>query len=169
MKWNVRYFLGSVLGYEKEIEDLRHRIQELSWDQSFGMWTRTAFLQFCRIMPRGKRTIAFLDIDDVHSLNHAHGYVEVDRRVRDAFAIPFRRSDIVARWYSGDEIVVLFDSDPQGAQRKLEELAASAARNGISFTHEVGAWAVGETDIVDAVNGLSDRNRRKPKTERSVS
>lgn len=154
-------FLYNILGCQKEMDDLQNRVRELSWDCTFGMWTRTAFLQFCRVMPRGQRSLAFLDLDGIHGLNHQLGYVEVDRRIREAFAIPFRRSDIVARWYSGDEIVILFDSDVEGARRKMEELMESASRQGLSFTHELGVWAVGTADIVEVVNGLSERNRSK--------
>jgi len=161
MNRTIKSCLGSLLGFQKEIDDLKKRVSELSWDCTFGMWTRTAFLQFCRVMPRGRRTIAFLDLDGIHSLNHECGYVEVDRKVREAFSIPFRRSDVVARWYSGDEIVILFDSDLEGSQRKMEELEENAARQGISFTHEIGIWTVGETDIVEVIDVLSDRNRRK--------
>jgi GGDEF domain-containing protein len=157
----IKRFLGRILGFEKELEDLRQRVRELSWDSAFGMWTRSAFLQFCRVMPRGQRAIAFLDLNDIHSLNHELGYVEVDRRVREAFAIPLRRSDIVARWYSGDEIVILFDSDLAGAEKKMEQLMESSQRHGLAFTSELGTWSVGQTDIVDAVNELSERNRKK--------
>jgi hypothetical protein len=92
----------------------------------------------------------------------------VDRRVRETFAIPFRRSDVVARWYSGDEIVILFDSDLEGARRKMAELAASAARQGLSFAYELGSWAVGSADIADVVDGLSERNRKKQDTARGA-
>ena len=48
-----RKFVSEIFGFNREIDELKHRIQELSWDEPFGMWTRGAFLQFCRIMPRG--------------------------------------------------------------------------------------------------------------------
>jgi diguanylate cyclase (GGDEF)-like protein len=161
MKRQFRKIIGNILGFQDEIDELRSRINELSWDSVFGMWTRTAFLQFCRVMPRGQRTVVFIDLDRIHSLNHSHGYTEVDRMVREAFAIPLRQSDIVARWYSGDEIVILFDNDRSSALMKIQELERSAARQGLSFTHETGVWDVGSTDIVEVVNDLSTRNKRK--------
>jgi len=45
-------------GLDSEIQDLRRQVRELSWDSSFGMWTRNAFLQFCHVMPRDVRRIA---------------------------------------------------------------------------------------------------------------
>ena len=87
----------------------------------------------------------------------------MDRRIRAAFSIPLRRSDIVSRWYSGDEIVILFDSDSdeEGAARKLSDLEESATRWDISFQHEVGTWDVGRESIVALVDRLAERNRKR--------
>ncbi len=112
-------------------------------------------------MPRGERTLVFIDLDRIHALNHKHGYAEVDRRVRSTFSIPLRSSDIVARWYSGDEIVILFDNDRESALAKVGELEASAAREGLTFTFEIGTWEVGAQDVVDVVSALSAANRER--------
>jgi hypothetical protein len=72
------------------------------------------------------------------------GYTEVDRRVQSTFSVPFRRSDIVVRWYSGDEIVILFDSERDGAERKMEELAVAGRAEGLTFkfaTDDEWAWS----------------------------
>lgn len=153
----LRSLLARLLGFEQEIDELKRTIDDLRWDNAFGMWTRAAFLQFCRIMPRGMRTVAFIDLDDVHGLNRRLGYSEVDRRVQAIFSISLRSSDIVARWYSGDEIVILFDADRDGADRKISELQASANSQEISFAYEIGEWDVGKRDITDLVEDLSDR------------
>lgn len=158
----LRRRLGSILGYERHIRDLECKIRELQWDQTFGMWTRVAFIQLCSVMPRATRIVAFVDLDDIHDLNHTLGYPEVDRRIRAAFSIPWRSSDLVSRWYSGDEIVILFDGDEAGARLKMTELEQSARTHGLGFSFEIGTWAVGHDDIVAVVNLLSDRNRRKP-------
>ena len=63
-RWVVKMF-----GFDDEIHELRRQIRELSWDSSFGMWTRNAFLQFCHVMPRDVRWIAFLDMNKIHELN----------------------------------------------------------------------------------------------------
>ena len=148
-----------------KIEELQNRIEELSRDDVYGIWTRAAFLQFCRIMPRGRRKVVFLDFNDMHKMNHQLGYKEVDRRIRNTFAIPFRSSDIIARWYSGDEIVILFDGD-EGAKKKMEELAENAAKFGMSFTYEIGIWQAGEEDIVGIIDELSEADRQKGGTPR---
>ena len=146
-----------------KIEELQSKIEELSRDDVYGMWTRAAFLQFCQVMPRGRRTILFLDFDGIHNLNKEIGYKEVDRKIRSTFTIPFRTSDIVARWYSGDEIVILFDGEGEGVQRKITELVEKANENGLSFTYEVGHWEVGKSDVITAVDDLSNKNRAKRK------
>ena len=146
----------------KEIHDLRNKVEELSRDEVFGMWTRGAFLQFCRVMPRGTRTVVFLDLDDIHALNHSLGYAEVNRRIKATFSIPFRSSDLVARWFSGDEIVMLLDCDLEGAEIKIAQLRESAREQGLTFTHEVGEWEVGWQSITEVVEALADRNRKKP-------
>ena len=167
----LRKLVGRVFGFDAEIEGLRGKIQEhsaeieglleqikdLSWDTSFGVWTRGAFLQFCHVMPRGARMLAFIDLDEIHMHNEKLGYSEVDRRVKATFSVSFRRSDLVARWYSGDEIVILFDTDlPEVADRKLAELRESAQSQGLSFKATVGTWDVGSGVIEDVVKELSD-------------
>ena len=158
----LRRAVGRIFGFDaeilkcrSEIEALNQKIDALSWDGAFGMWTRNAFIQLCDVMPRGQRVVVFLDIDGVHDLNHRYGYSEVDRRIKNAFSIPFRRSDIVARWYSGDEIVILFDADVAGAKRKIRDLEASAGRYGLSFQHGMGTWNVSEKPITEIVKQLS--------------
>jgi GGDEF domain-containing protein len=116
LRETIKKWIGKTVGFQKEINLLQSRIDELSWDQPFGMWTRTAFLQFCRIMPRGTRTVIFIDLDRVHNLNSQLGYTKVDEMIKKAFDISFRRSDLVARWYSGDEIIILLDTGRDKAE-----------------------------------------------------
>ena len=54
-------------------------------------------------MPRSLRVVTFLDLDNLHPLNEEYGYDEINRGIKEIFSIPFRRSDVVARWFSGDE------------------------------------------------------------------
>jgi GGDEF domain-containing protein len=156
-----------MFGLQREIKDLRTKVEELSWDEPFGMWTRGAFLQFCRVMPRGIKTVAFLDLDEIHSLNERLGYSEVNRKVRSTFSIPFRRSDLVARWFSGDEIVILLDCDREGAELKIAQLRESARRHGLSFTYEIGEWDVGRQSILKVIENLSSKTCRKKTSSRN--
>ena len=151
----VKRLAGRIFGFEQELEELRQQIRELSWDAPFGMWTRGAFLRFCHVMPRSLRMVAFIDLEDIKGLNKRYGYTEVDRRVKAMFSVPFRRSDVVARWYSGDEIVILFDSDRDGAERKMVELEQSACAQGLKFRYEIGTWEVGKQGIEEAIDQLS--------------
>lgn len=153
----LRDLVGRIFGFEREIRELRQQVRDLSWDSTFGMWTRGAFLQFCQVMPRGRRVVAFIDLVRIHELNEQLGYTEVDRRVKATFSMPFRRSDIVARWYSGDEIAILFDSDRSGAERKIAQLRESAARQGLAFDYELGEWEVGKQAIEDVIAALAEK------------
>ena len=65
--------VGKAFGFDGEIQELRRQVRELSWDSSFGMWTRNAFLQFCHIMPRDMRWVAFIDMNKIHELNEDMG------------------------------------------------------------------------------------------------
>ena len=55
------------------------------------------------------------------------------------FSVPFRRGYIVARQCSGDEIVILFDSDLTVAQQKIEQVRSSAVEQERTFYCEIGA------------------------------
>lgn len=151
----LKQLVGKLFGYDAEIRELRRQIKELSWDGTFGMWTRGAFLQFCHVMPRDTRYLAFIDLNKIHELNEKYGYSEVDRRVKETFSVPFRRSDVVARWYSGDEIVILFDSDVSVAEGKIEQLRESAVDQGLTFNVAVGPWEVGKVPIEEVVDELA--------------
>lgn len=155
----LRNLAARIFGFDREISSLRERVRELSWDSAYGMYTRPAFLQFAQVMPRGGRFVAFIDLDKIHTLDQELGYSEVDRRIKATFSMNFRRSDVVARWYSGDEIVILFDSDREGADRKMEELASSAHREGLSFKFAIGEWAVGKEPAEDIIDALSENVR----------
>lgn len=110
-------------------EQLEKLATDLSIDQSFGILTRNAFQVL--IFPKIRNlisTIIFGDIDNLHSLNRVHGYKEMDRKLKVALAT--RRSDIVLRWFSGDEIVwVLIDGD---ASVVIQRITAQLARQGLS-------------------------------------
>jgi len=152
---------------ESKIDELNQQIKELSWDDTFGMWTRAAFLQFCSIMPRGKRVVVFIDMDDIHNLNYRCGYTEIDKRIKETFSIPFRRSDLVARWYSGDEIVILFDSELAGAKHKIYELIKSAKNHNLTFKYEMCLWDVSKKPITEIIDTLSNRLAYNAKNSRS--
>ena len=140
-----------------ERQKLRDEIDFLSQDPDFGIMTRNAFVRLCHFMPRGVRIFAFLDFDDLKELNNRFGYSEVNDKIRETLAIPHRRSDLIARWFSGDEVVVLFDGDNRAARIKIEELKESARKRGLDFTYELGTWVVGSETIEEAVRRAANR------------
>ena len=152
-----RKLAGRILGFDDQIKALQEKVKELSWDTAYGMWTRGAFLQFCQVMPRGERTVVFIDFDEIHIHNQEHGYTEVDCRIQASFSVPFRSSDVVARWYSGDEMVILFDGDRDFAEGALRQLEASSRQNGLMFKYEIGSWEVGKQPIEEVVEELSNK------------
>src|SRR5512135_1762743 len=129
---NIKRLLGGWLGYERELDLLRRKVQDLSWDDPFGMWTRKAFLARCQQQPAGRRRVGFLDLADLGKLNLKWGYTEVDRRVKATFACLSQGPELVGRWYSGDEIVILFQAGRPIAPglRRLEEAARA---NGLAY------------------------------------
>ena len=151
----LRDYVGRLFGFDAEILGLREKVRELSWDDAYHMYTRPAFLQFAQIMPRGRRILAFIDLDYIHRLDRELCHTEVDRRVQSTFSVSFRRSDIVARWYSGDEIVILFDSERDGAERKMEELAVARRAEGLTFKFAIGDWDVGKDAVEKVIEELS--------------
>ena len=137
----IRKLVGRVFGFDAEIAHLERKVKELGWDQCFGMFTRPAFLEVCRMQPRITRAVAFLDFDRIHELNHEVGYEEVNRRIRAVFNGSLRRSDLVGRHFSGDEVVVVLDTDDRAvAMRLLEGLLNKAREHGLSFTYALGLW-----------------------------
>jgi len=153
----LKKLAGRIFGFQTEIEQLQEQIAQLSMDPVFGMWTRNAFLQFSLIMPRGLRVVVFLDLDNLHQLNEQYGYENVNQRIRAIFSIPFRRSDLVARWFSGDEIVVLFDADEEFALRKIGQLEEAARQQGMSFHFQLAIWDVGKEPIEKVIDELSSK------------
>jgi GGDEF domain-containing protein len=150
----------------KKIERLQKKIEELSKDEVYGIWTRSAFLQFCRVMSRGKKSVIFLDFDRIHELNNLVGYKEVDKRIRASLDIKLRASDFIARWYSGDEVVILIDGAVDVANKKIKLLRDNAHENGLSFKYNVGTWEVGKKCIEEVVDVLSKNLVRKSLTKR---
>ena len=51
----LRRLVSKLFGFENELSELRRQIKVLSWDTSFGMWTRVSFLRFCHVTPRDTR------------------------------------------------------------------------------------------------------------------
>jgi hypothetical protein len=148
------------------IRELERAIRALSWDDAFGMLTRQGLLHAASVQPRGTRPVIFLDLDGIHTLNQQIGYEEVNRRIHATFQdAGLRHSDIVGRWYSGDEIVIITDGDPQAV---IEKLTQAARANGVTFTHASGAWDSGlpiATTISDLAAHVADLKHARKSRE----
>lgn len=100
---------------------LRHDLQAALRDPTYGILTRAGGEEAWKRQGRhyADYEVVFLDLDHLHQLNAQWGYVEVDRHIRSA--LDHREGDIVmARWYSGDEIVAVVQrGDGVGYARRL--------------------------------------------------
>ena len=72
-----------------------------------------------------------MDLAGIHAMNQRIGFPAVDSLVKELFSIQFRRSDIVARWYSGDEIVIVFDGETDSAAHKIGQLREKSTEKGM--------------------------------------
>ena len=142
----LKRWVGKIFGFDDEIQELRRQIRELSWDSSFGMWTRNAFLQFCHVMPRDVRWIAFLDMNKIHELNEELGYTEVDRRIKETSPYPF----VAATW-----------------SRAGIRATRSAAERGMTFYTELGQWEVSKSTIEYTVEELAEKGAKQKRRLRA--
>ncbi|MGC9361169.1 MAG: diguanylate cyclase domain-containing protein, partial [Anaerolineae bacterium] len=153
----------------RQIARLQAEIADLGWDTNFAMLTRNAFLRRCCSLKDGVRRVAFVDLNAIHTQNLLYGYAEVDERVRAAFDLPWRNEHTVARWFSGDEIAVLFDesADAQAAEACMLELEASAGAQVLGLAWDTGSWDVSVESIEEAMARLSEEVRRRAIKEAS--
>lgn len=150
----MTHWFTDLIKYRDENRILRQQVAELSWDEPFGMLTRPAFLHYCRRLPAAPRWVAFLDMNSIGSLNLLHGYAEVDRRVRAVFVSFHDHQDIVARWYSGDEIVILF-TGTNNPRAVMLHLVHRARQFGLEFIYQTGLWDARNETVESAINALS--------------
>jgi len=165
----IRKLVGRMFGFDAEIAHLERKVKELGWDQCFGMFTRPAFLEVCRMQPRITRAVAFLDFDRIHELNHEVGYEEVNRRIRELFDGSLRKSDLVGRHFSGDEVVIVLDTDDRAiAMRLIEGLLARAKEHGLSFTYALGRWEKDEP-LQEVTDRLGEKVLSKKRERRGAA
>lgn len=147
----------------RQIARLQAEISELGWDTNFGMYTRNALLRHCRSLEGGVRKVAFVDLEAIHTLNLLYGYAEVDERVRAAFDTPWRNEHTVARWFSGDEIAIVFDANTSAGEAEscMCELESRAQAQGLGFDWALGSWDVAAESIEEAIARLAEEVRHR--------
>ena len=62
----LRRLVSKLFGFETELSELRRQIKELSWDTSFGMWTRGALYS---VLSRNAARYSFIDLNHIYELN----------------------------------------------------------------------------------------------------
>ena len=164
--------------YEEQLEDYQRRLEEhleLIAEQSrtdplTGLKNRRAFLE--RLHEEVDRTrrygsnlsIAMIDVDHFKEYNDAHGHPAGDealKKIADALVAQSRASDLVAR-YGGEEfVVILTDTDTEGASALGERFrrgVQDAAWAGPVLTVSVGVSSVSgdATNAVDLVQAADD-------------
>lgn len=80
------------------------QIKKLLVCPTFGCLTRQGLtIHWKGIERRANQAIIFIDLDKMHELNERLGYEEVDRRIHAVCSV---LGSQMARWYSGDELIL---------------------------------------------------------------
>lgn len=140
----ARLILAATLGASLAWLLQERRVQAAHYDEAFGMLTRAGLDAKLRRLTT-EVDVLFIDLDRIHELNAELGYTEVDKLIRQAFAL--RSTDaIVGRHYSGDEIVIITRrGDGAGLS---ERLTARLATAGLSAT--IAVVAASPRDAIQA-------------------
>lgn len=125
---------GQIIGINIELlrEAYEKGLTELSIDKVFGILTRNALEQKLRTIPQFNAI--FIDFNNMKGLNNEYGYEHVNSllfRLFDEFS--FRKTDVVGRWFSGDEILIATQDHTSGILTRLQK---RAKRLGLSFKHQ---------------------------------
>lgn len=114
---------GNIIGLD--IQTLRNEFENLIMDKSFGILNRNSLER--KIALLGKSfNVGFIDFCDIHNLNKEKGYEGVNTIFKKLFTgFKFRKEDIVGRWFSGDEIVIISKNHMDNQLMRLEEYAKS--------------------------------------------
>jgi len=150
-----------------------------------GVLNRLAFQEvFHRVQALSRRAhaslaLAILDMDRFKAINDRFGHPQGDKVLNRAAQIierALRRSDVVGRW-GGDEFVVLLpDTDKEGAQRALEnvnralrEESIQVAGQSLRLSFSAGVVNVGEDVSLDDAVAEADRFLYQAKAQRGTS
>lgn len=135
---------------QTENEKLRRTLKELVYDNDYGMLTRKGFENTLHKFPRNQTLwITAMDICDMRGNNETHGYHKTNRLIKNTYSV-LRKSDICARFFSGDEIILITTNYPARALKKLKE---SAQANGIDFGYNIARTRANE-NLLNTAFGL---------------
>ena len=143
---------GSGFILDVDVEKLRNEFEGKTplpiKDKAYGILTRNALEEkACKLK---SFNALFIDFHDVHKLNEKYGYGAVNDMFRTLFStFKWRKTDIVGRWFSGDEIVIITNGDVKGLQERFRE---HANRQGFSF-YSVGFQNIAFRDLEKNIQG----------------
>src|SRR3990167_8103472 len=135
------------------IRELERENELLRANKNYGTLTRQA-LEIEHRKLTDERYVIVLDIDHLHRLNQEHGSQEpVNAMIRRAF--DFRHNDLLlkANYASGDEVVFIVRSDPEGFMKRLQE---ALKQEGITATMVYGHIS-DDDDLLDVCERAMQR------------
>lgn len=129
---------GRVLAVVRDIGDrkeIEKRLQYLSAHDSLtGLYNRLHFETIFECISRGRRypvSIIVADLDGLKAVNDTYGHAAGDRLIKaaaDLLTGAFRPDDLVAR-FGGDEFIVLMpETDENGAEVVMDRIRAAECR-----------------------------------------
>ena len=105
---------------QTEIARLKTENEALKLHQPYGILTRAGFELEKRTLADAQYAV-FGDIDNMHGLNVLHGYETVNQMIRNALSLRHDDLLLTGLWFSGDEIVFIIKSNPEGFITRLRE------------------------------------------------
>lgn len=136
-----------------ENADLRRQVTVHRTCAVYGVLTRTALEEdwkYQRLIE--DLAICFFDIDYLKLLNTELGQDETNRRINQAFSLA-RRDEVIGRFFSGDEFVILAPKNQIVAA--CNRVMKALNKNGISATAVVVLYE-GQETLADAVRKAGD-------------
>lgn len=116
---------------QKDLLECQQVIADLKTDPAYHVTVRAAIPFEMRHLTGPARYVVFLDIDDCHGANQRYGYDTVNGKIRRAIHVRHKDVLLTARWFSGDELIVLLQGDPAGF---IERLETALKNEGLSAT-----------------------------------
>ena len=117
------------------LEKIRKKMDDLCYDKLFGVLTRNGLDDKISQISKPFNAV-LLDFSNFGKLNEKLGYQKVNKLMRQAFgSFAFRKTDIVGRYFSGDEICII--TSDNSIENLVERFKNHVAPIGLSFSYRV--------------------------------